>query len=178
MTPQLTIWQDDTLNLAIKTVTDITSAPFCHLQLCYECEFSPITGAHMNHLGVYDQALLASYWSKLQWDAYIFEYHSIPAGLCVVNKGSMIFPENTETHDIAEFYITPIFRSKKLGTIFASAIFSLYPGTWEVRQLSNLANTATLFWRKAIGEFTKHHFQEFSSTKEWSGIYQTFISNH
>lgn len=53
-------------------------------------------------------------------------------------------PQENETHDIAEFCITPVMRKKHRGFYFALAIFKKHIGKWKVRQIEG-ADGATGF---------------------------------
>lgn len=53
------------------------------------------------------------------------------------------------------------YRRKGIGEYVAVHLFDLYPGKWEVRELST--NTvAQSFWRKVIAQYTKSDYQNVS----------------
>lgn len=74
------------------------------------------------------------------------------AGFCV--KGS-----EGDFSDIFEFYIVPDFRKRGIGEKFAHAVFSRFPGKWQVRQIEG-ADAARVFWRKVIGSYTSGNIEE------------------
>lgn len=154
-------------------IKDFTNPIFKNLQICYESEFAPITQTHMTCNGDYNQNDLASHWSK-RYDMYLFYKDTIPAGFCVVNCQSMIDENNHKTHDIAEFYITPIFRKNGLGTLFARKVIMLYPGSWEIRELPELEKTSRKFWLKVIEGLQHNNFQEIVNHPNWNGFIQKF----
>lgn len=170
--PHDIIWQDKESLLSIHKTYDIADPVFKNLQICYECEFSPITLTNMTENGEYDQTELASHWS-LDHDIYIFYHENIPAGFCVVNNQSMI-SHDKNIHDIAEFYITPIFRKQKFGTILATTIINLYKGKWEIRQLVELENTSRLFWLKVIKQLNHKDFKETKNLSDCPCFVQQF----
>jgi len=73
---------------------------------------------------------------------------------------------------IAEFYIKPSFRLKRIGKKVAFQIFDTYGGKWEVRQ-STSNHSAIKFWHKIIKEYTQNSFKEVRSQEE---IIQLFSS--
>ncbi len=167
------LWGDAGMDKNLSVVkTDIHNQVFKHLQLCYECEFAPITKMQMEPDGTYDQKELEAEWAH-KYDIYLLYNGDIPAGFCVVNCQSMI-DGDTSTHDIAEFYITPIYRHSGYGTWFAHYIFKLYPGRWEVRQLPELGKTVRNFWISAIKSIDHKNFTEITDHATWHGFIQRF----
>lgn len=158
---------------SIIKIDDVHHTVFKNLQICYECEFAPITQTHMTSNGDYDQNNLASHWSS-PYDLYLFYKNKIPVGFCVVNHHSMVNKTKDSVHDIAEFYITPIFRKNGLGTLFARQIIMLYPGSWEIRQFLELEKTARQFWLKVIEGVPHTNFQEIMNHTNWFGFIQRF----
>lgn len=69
-------------------------------------------------------------------------------------------------------------RKNKFGYRLATAIFDLYPGTWQVRQIEGAEN-AKAFWRKTIDKYTKTKFDEvIVNDPDWNIVTrQKFISN-
>ena len=158
--------------LSVKKIADITNTIFRNLQICYECEFAPITKMQMEPDATYNQKELEAEWAP-KYDIYLLYSDTIPAGFCVVNCQSMI-DGNSDTHDIAEFYITPIFRHLGYGAWFAQYIFKLYPGRWEVRQLPELGATVRNFWISAIKGMVHQNFKDVTNHENWKGFVQSF----
>lgn len=160
---------------SILTITRCSSNDriFKNLQLCYECEFAPITKTVMTREGTYDQAELMSHWSS-NHAIYLFAIDAIPAGFCVVNHESMIDSGELNVHDIAEFYMAPLYRKKGYGTVFAKKIFEQHKGIWEVRQLSELEHTSRKFWLAVIKQLPIEQFEEMTHTLDWKGFVQRF----
>ena len=161
--------------LHISKASSYKSIPFIHLQQLYEFEFSPVTGSSVNKDGLYDQEIIRKEWSPHGVDIYILYHESNPLGFAVVNLAGII-DKSPETKDIAEFFILPEYRGKGIGEWFAHAIFDLYTGTWEVRQLSGL-DKARSFWIKTIDKYTCGNFKETKlSDDQWKGSIQRFKS--
>lgn len=159
--------------LAIETCS-INNPIFKNLQLCYECEFAPITQAAMTSNADYDQAEIASHWSK-DYQIYLFYVKAIPVGFCVVNMQSMIDETLLEVRDIAAFFIVPLYRKSGYGKKFAQEILKQHTGIWEIRQLSSLEYTARQFWRKVILSMPHRDFKEIIDPHpDWRGFVQRF----
>lgn len=78
------------------------------------------------------------------------------AGFCLVR---IFNGENYRLHDIGEFFIIRKFRNKGLGRQVAHAVFNMYPGKWQIRQL--LENRpAQIFWRRVIASYTRDKFED------------------
>ena len=161
--------------VSIKKVIDITTAPFCHLQQLYECEFSVVTQSEVNDEGLYCQQALIDTWSTAGFDVYLFYYGRLPVGFCVVNLSSMISNDHL-VRDMAEFFILPLYRRHGLGRYCAQEVFNCYLGPWEVRQLGQL-HSARNFWCSVIGNHTRGDFRHAHiNTPQWTGYIQYFTS--
>lgn len=115
----------------------------------YEAEFSAITKKEPNAEGRF---ALEADWHLPNRGFYQF-LHKTPVGFAI--RG-----ETEESRsDMAEFYILPCYRKKGLGKLFAFAMFDLFPGLWQVRQIPT-AIEAIAFWRAIIDEYTRGSFTE------------------
>lgn len=119
-----------------------------NLAQAYEAEFSTLTGKVPNIKGefAFDTIPVVPY------SGYLFYQNNTPVGFCVINTHSI-------PKDIAEFYIIPSKRHKKIGTEFAYSIFDKYPGLWQVRQIKG-ADHAVAFWRNVISTYTNNNYKE------------------
>ena len=135
--------------IVVKIETEEHKQTLANLSQAYEAEFSHITLKYPNQSGQFlpDTTLDGAH------DGYLlFNNESIPLGFCL--KGM-----KNGTHDIAEFYVIPPARRSGLGRSFALAVFNLYPGPWQVRQIEG-AESARAFWFEIINEFTHGDFKE------------------
>jgi predicted acetyltransferase len=77
---------------------------------------------------------------------------------------------------IAEFFVLPAFRRKKVGERAAGILFARHKGVWHVAELRT-NRQAIAFWRKVIGRFTSGRFKEVDLKKDqWDGRVQVFTS--
>lgn len=113
----------------------------------YEAEFSAITQKTPQPDGLFalDTPL------DDEHEAFLYlETNDTPIGFCIIGK-----VENR--HDVSEFYIVPSKRSKKAGRDLACAIFDMYSGEWQVRQIAG-ADKAYDFWNKTISYYTNGQY--------------------
>ncbi len=109
----------------------------------YEAEFSTITGKLPDADGLFP---LDTYLGGPVQGFLLFVGGS-PVGFAAIRV------EQGEGAEVCEFYIVPSLRQRGLGKAFASRLFGMYPGPWQVKQLQG-AGYATSFWCKVIGECT------------------------
>ena len=108
---------------------------------------------------------LSNYWGirpeapQDQWPAHwrgfahLVRADGHPAGFALVRQiGDGLY-------DMGEFFVARKYRRKGAGAEIATAMFRLYRGRWEVREmLTNVG--AQAFWRRIIGEFTGGAYEE------------------
>ena len=137
-----------------------------NLGQAYEAEFSKITGKIPDEHGVFHLDTLP----QAPYTGYLLYENTTIVGFCIVNI-------QTNPMDIAEFYIIPSKRKKKLGMYFAYALFGKYPGAWQVRQIQG-ADHAVTFWRRVIDLYTHGQYQEETiQDPDWGVVTrQTFSS--
>lgn len=164
--------QCDEKIIAIETCS-IDNPIFKNLQLCYECEFAPITKTTMTCNAEYDQTEIASQWSK-NYQIHLFYVKGIPIGFSVVSMQSMIDETLVDVRDLTEFYIVPLYRNSGYGKKFAHEILKQHKGIWEIRQIQPLEYTARQFWRKVILSIEHTEFKEMTHSTEWTGFIQRF----
>lgn len=156
-------------DLRIVPVKSSLSSPFASLFQLYEFEFVPYTHKEVGPDGYYRQDL----WSDAGSDIYLLYCGETPIGFAVVNHASML-DGNKNVRDIAEFFIMPSHRKRGCGQWLAHAIFDLYPGQWEIREVPNHSAIRD-FWCKVIRAYVGNNFtnQDMNSST-WVGPLQTF----
>jgi predicted acetyltransferase len=107
----------------------------------YLHDLSEMTGADVGPHGRYDYRFLDDYWTEPDLHPFLIRVDGGLAGLALVASGA--------PHDMAEFFIMRKYRKRGIGTRAARAVFAMFPGEWQVRQIA--ANRgATMFWRSAL----------------------------
>ena len=158
--------QIESRSLAIAVVNQENLGSLLNLAQAYEAEFSSLTGKMPGDDGIFKLDTMPF----KPYVGYIFYYDGIPIGFCILN------PESNPK-DISEYYIVPVMRRKNLGYLFAQAIFSTYPGQWQVRQIQG-ADQAVKFWRRLISQYTQNQYvEERVNDPEWGLVTrQLFVS--
>lgn len=114
----------------------------CLLEL-YQYDFTEFTDEDVDEQGSFGYRHLDLYWTEPDRHPFLIRSNGHIAGFAFVRSG--------EPHDMAEFFIMRRYRGRGVGVKAARAVFAMFPGEWQVRELA--ANTrATAFWRKAIPE--------------------------
>ncbi len=139
----------------------------------YVHDFSPVVGADVAEDGKFAQRPLEVYWQEPWRHPFLARVAGRYAGFALVHQRSHLSAD-PGVADVAEFFVLRKYRRRGVGRALAHAVFALFPGRWEVRQLS--ANeTATQFWRSVIAEHTQGRFEETALDSErWRGPVQTF----
>lgn len=141
----------------LEKITSYNSSIFDQLVQEYEREFSSITGKKPDKNGKY---ALDSDWSSPNEGFYWIENDQV-VGFCIkIEIGS--------SSDISEFYVIPSYRKKGIGERMAFAVFDLFPGKWQVRQIEG-AEEAKQFWRKIIRKYTQGNFDEIETEDAYWG---------
>ena len=132
----------------IVQVNDKNLEVYINLARSYEAEFSNLTHKEPNELGIFEPDTMPIH----PYTGFLLYRNNTPVGFCVVKIDDKL-------NDVAEFYIIPAVRKNKLGHTLATTIFDMYPGNWQVRQISG-ADVAISFWRKVIGKHTQNQYTE------------------
>jgi predicted acetyltransferase len=121
-------------NLAEKDALDQLLELYLH-------DLSEMTGADVDRRGRYDYRFLDDYWTEPDLHPFLIRVDGRLAGLALVASGA--------PHDMAEFFVMRKYRRRGVGSRAALALFAMFPGEWQVRQIS--ANRdATTFWHSVI----------------------------
>jgi len=128
--------------MRIEKIDASSLACYANLSQHYEAEFSSLTGKVPGSDGLYEITPLDE-----SHEGYLArQSDATPVGFVVVNVGQ-------EYSDIAEFYVIPTHRKHGYGLDLSFHVFDLYPGAWQVRQISG-ADKAHAFWVAVISEYS------------------------
>jgi predicted acetyltransferase len=151
----------------LKLIEESNFNIFDELVQDYEEEFSPLTGKKKSHEGKYSV--------DVDWRppnvGYYWEEDSHVVGFCIVDLVDNFW-------DIAEFYVIPAYRMKKIGKKMAFSIFQKHQGQWQVRQILG-AESAQKFWRRIISDFTNGNYIELQiDDAKWGQVVcQRFVNS-
>ena len=107
----------------------------------YLHDFSEMTASDVDEHGLFGYGHLDGYWTEPGRHPFLIRADGRLAGFALVRSGV--------PHDMAEFFVLRKYRRGGVGLLAARALFAMFPGEWQVREIT--ANTgATAFWRRAI----------------------------
>lgn len=130
-----------------------------HLLELYSHDFSEFIEIDVDEEGRYGYPQLGMYWTEPDRHPFLIRSGEKWAGFVLVRKIAGDHPDAGSYYSIAEFFIIRKYRRSGIGKAVAHEIFRMFPGRWEVFQLTtNLP--AQAFWRKTIGEYTGGRYRE------------------
>jgi predicted acetyltransferase len=143
-----------------------------HLYQFYMYEFSRITGWGPNLAGLFGEDDLDGCWTRPHIHPFLVAVDENWSGFALVTTMEHSHLTHTANAvDMSEFFIMGYQQKKGVGEYVATQLFDMFPGKWEVYQLTQNVN-AQAFWRKVIGRYTNGQYQEFPHYER--GVYQTF----
>jgi predicted acetyltransferase len=129
----------------------------------YIYEFSRfIPAIKLEENGAYQPFDLTTYWQHKNKHAFLIKIHTELIGFALVECGV-----NGEPHSINEFFVMKKYNGKGYGAIAAMKLFSMFPGSWKITQISN-NYPAQAFWRKVINQYTNGNYYEYYDSKHRS----------
>jgi predicted acetyltransferase len=117
----------------------------------YIHDFSEFHGMELGPNGRFDYPDVDSYWSEPGRYPFLVWVDCRLAGLVLVKKEPDACAE--VAWDMAEFFIVRGYRRRGIGIRAAHAVWTSFPGLWQVRVMES-NHAALAFWQRAIAEFT------------------------
>jgi len=154
-------------------------AVFRSLMQMYLYDTSEFNGQDPDSHGQYDYPDLDHYWTERGRNdegriPILIRINDCLAGFMLINRFSLLYPHDSTTRNLADFFIMRKWRGKRIGRIIVKEIFDMFPGHWEIRQQQENEKSQK-FWRSAIGEYTNGSFKEtLLSDERWQGPVQQF----
>lgn len=141
----------------------------------YAYDFSEILGLDVGEDGRFARPSLDVYFEDPRAHAFLVRADGRLAGFALVIGRSRLTGASN-VHDVAELFVMRRYRRKRVGERVAHALFSRFPGPWEVRQKAE--NTAAIaFWRRTIARFGDGRYEErLLDDERWRGPVQRFTS--
>lgn len=116
----------------------------------YLYEMTKYYDDEMDDKGNYLYKYFDNYFIEPTRKAMFILFNNKLAGFILLNNSSYI--NHTTDNVIAEFSIFPIYRKRGIAQKAVDLLYSLYPGTWELKY--NLCNIpAVNFWIKSTKKF-------------------------
>jgi predicted acetyltransferase len=136
----------------------------------YAYDFAEYDGADVDEHGLYGYHRLDHYWTDEGRSPFLVRVSGKWAGLALLREVTL--PDGRPAHSIAEFFIMRKYRRLGAGKIVAQRLFDMFPGVWEVGQITeNLP--AQIFWRAVIADYTGGRYEEVQRDY-WDGTMQVF----
>jgi predicted acetyltransferase len=136
----------------------IADAPvLANLLSLYLHDFSEVFGSAPGPGGRFDYERLPRYFEEPGRTAFLVRCDGALAGFALVSRGSVI-SSAPDVWDLTEFFVARGLRRRGVGRIAACAVFSRFPGAWEVRALDRNPGAAE-FWTRAISQHTSGAFE-------------------
>jgi predicted acetyltransferase len=145
------------------------------MELLYSHDFSEWMGLSLKENGQFLTDEQFTHYFIDVYRAFVIRYDGKPAGFAIVDNRSQLSGEDG-THDMLQFFVLRAYRRLGVGAAAAKAVFAMFPGAWEVRQVDENV-PAQAFWRRVVGEFTRGRFTEARwQDDEGGGIVQRFVA--
>lgn len=141
----------------------------------YLYDFAAIDDWSIGDDGLYgNAATIEGFWTDPRMTSYLVRADGVLAGFVLSRDGAYFAGDGTR--DISEFFVLRRHRRQGIGSEIARRMFDMFPGKWEVTQLtSNLE--AQKFWRRVIGEHTRGDYDE-QPRPDGRGVMQRFDTRH
>jgi len=137
----------------------------------YKYDFTEFDPEDVNEHGLYDYQYLDHYWTEEGRHPFFIRVDGKLAGFALVRKMGAI-EDSKSIYSVAEFFVMKKYRQRGVGQDAAYQLFNRFSGVWKVAQIEENI-PAQLFWRKTIGKYTNHNYQEVKEA-DWDGPIQIF----
>ena len=144
------------MNIKLEKVTSEEKAILYNLLQFAIYDASQYVDIDLNESGIFDYDWFENYFIDNDRDAYFIKMGDKLIGFVMVNENLKIYSYGKS---IAEFWIIPSYRRKKIGKQVAITIFDMYLGNWEVEPIENSIQ-AYKFWQNTIKEYTNNNYEE------------------
>jgi predicted acetyltransferase len=128
-----------------------------NLMELYMHDFSELTGGDVGDDGLFGYRYLDHYWTEPDRHPFMIRVGGKLAGFVLVRSRRR--GDGVAESSIAEFFVMRKYRRQSVGRIAVRRVFDMFPGRWEVTQLSENA-AAQGFWRDVIADYTGGEFTE------------------
>lgn len=145
------------------------------LMQLYLYEIFTIAGWDIGTDGIYGSSQRTeSFWTGGKHRSFFITVGGKLAGFVIVGEQSHF--GGPGTRQISEFFVLRGYRRRGVGARAATRVFDMFPGRWEVIQLTRNVE-AQAFWRAVIGRYTGGRFEDIEQPEhEWAGRLQFFES--
>lgn len=135
------------LDVTLVAISRAEASVLASLFELYAHDFSEVVPLRLGANGRFELPIEERWWSSAAHFPYFILQAGTLAGFALVRRGSRITAE-AEVMDVAEFFVVRGARRRGVGRAAARALFSGFPGPWELRVRHGYA-AARDFWRRA-----------------------------
>jgi len=156
------------MRIELKRAGSTDRIKFDNLMQFYIYDFSEFLPIDLDEKASFKEEILDDYFADQDKDAFLVLVDGLLAGFALVGA-EIVLQQNQGGRCIKEFFIVKRYRRHGVGKTVATAIFSMYPGKWEVRVVrTNLP--ARVFWEKVISEYSGGRYDcEERNDELWRG---------
>ncbi len=143
-------------NVRVHLATSANKAAIAEMMQAYQHDMAQFTGDEPDVTGHYTYRYFDDYWSP-EGEAegripYLIIVDDAVVGFAFVNRYSRL--ENTDAHNIAEFFVKGSWRRNGVGKKAVQQILTMHSGHWEIAVLRT--NTpAFAFWTSVVNDISK-----------------------
>ena len=129
--------------VAVEPIPKDQASVLDNLVELYAHDFSEHVPLLLKPNGRFDVALADNWWTEGHFPFFL-RWRGQLAGFALVRRGSRVTGA-ADVMDVAEFFVARGFRKRKVGALAAHAIFTAFPGRWDIRVRQTNA-AAKIFW--------------------------------
>lgn len=144
------------MNIEITAVDKNHKSVLRHLLEFYCYDFSEYIQTDVNVHGIFEYSNVDIYWNEDGRHPFFILVNGNYAGFALINRDFKIL-DNPDGHVMSEFFIMRKYRRQGVGNLAAMRIFDLFPGSWEVSQVTSNP-VAVKFWDSVVSEYTQNEF--------------------
>jgi predicted acetyltransferase len=128
------------------------------LMQLYLYDLGTIDGWDVGDDGRYGrEAWIETFWADPRRRSFLVRADGKLAGFALIRDGAHFGGEGTR--EISEFFVLRKYRRRGVGERVARRVFDLFPGPWELTELTSNAD-AQAFWRRVLGRYTGDRFED------------------
>jgi predicted acetyltransferase len=154
----------------VRRATMAEKSILAHLLQLHSHDMSEFNGAEVGDDGLFGYEEFDLFWTEKERHPFLVRAAGKMMGFALMIEEEI--DDHLPSCFMADFFIIKKHRGQGIGQAAAFQLFDLFPGTWQVSELTrNLA--AQAFWRKVIGRYSGGDFEE-EPLESGNGVIQRF----
>ncbi len=149
------------MNITLEPIQIEQKSVFIQMMELYLYDFSAFSDDDINEYGYFGYSRIDDYWNEEGRYPFFIRVDGKLAGLVLVRSCSE-HNDQSDPHNIAEFFVMKKYRRKGIGRVAAMKIFDRFPGGWEISYWQNNL-PARGFWKHVIDEYTNGKYDTFTA---------------